>query len=310
MKAIERAQHFSNQKLGELRKRLKSIVPDNDIVVTCGSFARREASAESDLDFFAISNKNSQAEPLWIESARATILRVVATAPASNGAFSRVETPISMLNNIGGNEDTNDKITRRMLFLLEGDWLANESGLKAVRHDILERYIRDGMTDHQLALFLLNDIVRYYRTIAVDYEFKTAEGDTPKPWGIRNIKLVFSRKLLYASGLFSIALTAERTRIEKIKILERLFDMTVIERMTDICGLVEMGPTLASYDRFLDQLEDKKTRDILKGLKSSDRGNPLFRELKNEGHHFTRELMRVFERTFDSTHPIRRAIVF
>jgi hypothetical protein len=80
--------------------------------------------------------------------------------------------------------------------------------------------------------------------------------------------------------------------------------------MTKICGKPEMGPVLASYDRFLHRLEDKATRAHLEGLQPDQRNDPLFRELKNEGHHFTRELLRLFERTFDSTHPIRRAIVF
>ena len=119
-----------------------------------------------------------------------------------------------------------------MLLLLEGEWLFNEAGLR----DILERYIADNITDHQIALFLLNDVVRYYRTMAVDYEFKTVETEEVKPWAIRNIKLIFSRKLLYASGLFSVATTAERTRSQKISELERLFNLTVIDRMESICG--------------------------------------------------------------------------
>jgi hypothetical protein len=215
-----------------------------------------------------------------------------------------------MLRNIGGEGDDNQKITRRMLFLLEGEWLFNEKGLRSVRRQILERYIGVGMTDHQLALFLLNDIIRYYRTIAVDYEFKTAEGESPKPWGIRNIKLVFSRKLLYASGLFSVAMTADRARDQKIELLENLFDLPAIERMISICGLPKMEAVLSSYNHFLGRLEDPEVRDRLKGLGKDERDDPLFRELKNEGHHFTRELLKLFENTFDSTHPIRRAVVF
>ena len=166
------------------------------------------------------------------------------------------------------------------------------------------------MTDHQLALFLLNDIIRYYRTIAVDYEFKTVEGENPKPWGIRNIKLVFSRKLLYASGLFSVAMTADRARDKKIELLEQLFELPVIERMISICGKSNMESVLSSYNRILDGMEDANVRDRLKELKKTERQDPLFRELKNEGHHITRELLKLFERTFDSTHPIRRAVVF
>jgi len=197
-----------------------------------------------------------------------------------------------------------------MLFLLEGEWLANPIGLKAIRRSILERYIGPKISDHQLALFLLNDIIRYYRTIAVDYEFKTGEGPTPKPWGIRNIKLVFSRKLLYASGLFSVAKTADHAWEEKIEILESLFELPVIDRMIKICGRPRMDTLLRSYDHFLSRLEDPTVREKLKSLKRDDRDDLLFRNLKNEGHNFTRELMKLFEATFDSTHPIHRAVVF
>ena len=92
-------------------------------------------------------------------------------------------------------------------------------------------------------------IIRYYRTIAVDYEFKISGNSNQKPWAIRNIKLVFSRKLLYASGLFSIAMTADRARDEKIEILEDLFGRPVMKRMIAICGKARMEPVLASYNR-------------------------------------------------------------
>jgi hypothetical protein len=317
--AIDRAKHYSESKLDELRARLADVELDkNSVVLTCGSYARREASEESDIDFFIISSETlSRSEdssdlvpPPWVNAVQSTISEVVPTPPAEGGAFSQLELRNSMLINIGGDDDSNQKITRRMLFLLEGEWLFNKDGLKQVRREILERYIGVTMTDHQLALFLLNDLIRFYRTMAVDYEFKTAEGENPKPWGIRNIKLVFSRKLLYASGLFSVALTADRDRDRKIEVLEGLFDKPVIDRMIDICGQANMAGVLKCYDHFLERLEDKEVRDRLKALGVDERNDPLFRELKNEGHHFTRELLKLFEETFDGTHPIRRAVMF
>lgn len=312
--AIERAKKHSEATLGALRARLHQMVPADEVVVTCGSYARREASAQSDIDFFVIAQTSLEQPDVpdvpWLEAVRSAISEIVPLEPAEGGAFSKFELRGAMLHNIGGDNDSNQKVTRRMLFLLEGEWLFNEEGLKSVRRQILERYIGEGMTDHQLALFLLNDVIRYYRTMAVDYEFKTAEGERPKPWGIRNIKLVFSRKLLYASGLFSVAMTADRAREAKIAILEKLFDLPVIDRMIEVCGRGAMEGVLASYNHFLEKLEDGDVRDRLKGLQKDERHDALFRELKNEGHHFTRELLKLFESTFDSTHPIHRAVIF
>ncbi len=144
--------------------------------------------------------------------------------------------------------------------------------------------------------------------MAVDYEFKTAEGD--KPWAIRNVKLVFSRKLLYASGLFSIAMTADRTRDDKIRILEELFAQPAVERMRSICGEAALSRVMKSYDVFLDGLSDAAVRSHLEGLSRDNRDDVGFRKIKNEGYQFTRELLALFENTFDRTHPIRRAVVF
>jgi hypothetical protein len=309
MKAIEDAKNYSAGKLHLLRESIETLVPPDEMVFINGSFARREASAGSDVDFYIVT-QNADPSPQWAEHVKSAIEEIVPIGPAEDGAFYHVEQRDTLIRNIGGEHDNNHNITRRMLLLLEGEWLFNSPGLRDVRRKILEHYIADSITDHQLALFLLNDIVRYYRTMAVDYEFKTVETENAKPWAIRNIKLIFSRKLLYASGFFSVATTAERTRSQKISELERLFELTVIDRMEAICGN-SARPMLESYNHFLSKLEDTSIRDHLKSLKREQRQSDfIFRELKNEGHHFTRELLKLFESTFDSTHPIRRAIIF
>lgn len=310
--AYERSSRYSECKLGKLRDRLSRLPLGDAAVLVCGSYARREASEHSDIDFFVIPGDAGGDHPP-IEDVRSEIRTIVPNEPSKDGAFGVEVNREEILRNIGGDSDNNQNITRRILFLLEGEWLFNEPAFLRFRREILEKYIQENMTDHQLALFLLNDIIRYYRTVAVDYEFKISDNESSKPWAIRNIKLVFSRKLLYASGLFSIAMTADRARDEKIEILESSFGLPVMDRMIAICGSAKMEPVLASYNRFLAILEDSDDRRYLETLEKSesDRRDDLrFRHIKNEGHHFTRELLKVFESTFDSTHPIRRAVVF
>ena len=304
-RGYEGAKGFSEGKLQELRDQLKRLDLGDRVVVACGSFARREASEYSDIDYYTLSEDDDPPNDVAVTSA---IKTVIAQSPAADGAFGTRLSPSEMLANIGGQRDDNAKITQRVLFLLEGEWLYNRDRLFLFRRQMLEKYVRDTMADHQLTLFLLNDVIRYYRTMAVDYEFKTTEGD--KPWAIRNIKLVFSRKLLYASGLFSIAMTADRTREDKIRILEELFGVPVIERMRRICGNVALARVMKSYDVFLDRLSDRSVRSHLEALGPNERTDVGFREIKNEGYQFTRELLALFENTFDRTHPIRRAVVF
>jgi hypothetical protein len=44
MTAIDRAKQHSDAKLAALRTRLLGVLPAGEIILTCGSYARREAS--------------------------------------------------------------------------------------------------------------------------------------------------------------------------------------------------------------------------------------------------------------------------
>ena len=79
--------------------------------------------------------------------------------------------------------------------------------------------------------------------------------------------------------------------------------------MKRICGDSKIEGVLKSYNKFLGELENPEVRERLVTLKPTERRDPVFRRVKNEGHHFTRELLKLFENTFDSTHPIRRAVI-
>ena len=53
---------------------------------------------------------------------------------------------------------------------------------------------------YRIPRFLLNDIVRFWRTMAVDYASKQRDRGGEE-YGLRNAKLRMSRKLIFASGL-------------------------------------------------------------------------------------------------------------
>jgi predicted nucleotidyltransferase len=57
MMAIDRAKQHSEAKLTALRARLANVPPAKEIILTCGSYARREASEASDIDFFVITRQ-------------------------------------------------------------------------------------------------------------------------------------------------------------------------------------------------------------------------------------------------------------
>lgn len=299
----------SNDALKILRESLEPIVPADAVALTCGSYSRREATVGSDLDFYVLVPDVPDHEPDWFTEAKTAITAVVEKPPAVGGAFDSLNRIEELLTNFGGNKDTNQTITRRMLYLLEGDYLTNETLFKSIRRNIIEHYVSGTREDHSIAQYLLNDIIRYWRTITVDYAFKTQEEN--KPWAIRNIKLVFSRKLIYASGLFSVAMTADRSHDAKVEILEKLFSMTPLDRLIDICGESRTRGLVKSYNLFLSRIDDAGTRAHLEELQKDERDtDAIFRELKNEGYHFASELMMAFEKTFHSTHPIHRAVIF
>lgn len=99
-----------------------------------------------------------------------------------------------------------EALTRRLLLLLESREVSGDAHEECWKR-VLGRYLDYGVKDYRPPRFLLNDLVRYRRTICVDFEGKQAqaEGDDPK-WVSRNAKLRTSGKLLFAGGLVPLLL--------------------------------------------------------------------------------------------------------
>lgn len=280
----------------------------NVCVVVTGSLARKEANRHSDCDHFIIFEETldvSQKEQI-IQDIGNRISSV--KPPADDGPFGQSIIYTDLTRNIGGNDDSNQNITRRVLFILECRCLVGEAIYDKAAEDLVKRYIGDRITEEQLGMFLLNDIIRYYRTMCIDFEYKTVEQG--KPWGIRNIKLVFSRKLLYFSGVLMCAELAQRTVDEKRYTLRELMKLTPIERIL-VLGGGYAHRVLGLYDEFLQELSCPDFRKECEKVVTADRDThtPRFRRLKHKSQRFNWTLISMMNSIYPPSHPIHKAII-
>jgi hypothetical protein len=295
--------------------KLRDVLNTNDksfAIVVGGSIARLEASTESDIDYYFFADNAEglkRAKDLW-NSKAGEIAKIVGKNPSAIGAFGEggSETLEELTKNIGGNDDFNAKITRRILFLLESTWLTSEETVERYRKEVLTRYVSENIEDRHLCRFLLNDVIRYYRTICVDFEFKTFEGG--KAWGIRYIKLRFSRQLLYFSGLIAIAETVGLSRDEKINVLIKLFKMPPLERIKHVCNDLS-SPIFDLYGQFLEKISDGSVRENLNLVTNNKNTHTSeFTELREKGKQFSEALETALSSKYSTSHLIFKAILF
>ena len=299
--------------------------PPDGAIVAFGSLARREWTVGSDVDCTLLID--GQADPAHRSASREFVLRLERARyrhPGTTGVFGGLAFSHELIHCIGGEHDTNTNLTRRLLLLLESAPLGGDLVHGRVISGVLKRYLENERTffsetgiAYKMPRFLLNDIVRYWRTLAVDYACKHWErGD--EGWALRNIKLRFSRKLLFVSGLlhcFSCnlglasqsgpdlfgQLSSERDdaiyRLHR-HLVGRLAN-TPLESLCDHLIQFSNAPTskkiLSAYDAFLHAINDKPRRDELSSLSVEQASNNrLFNELREHSHCFNDGLEAMF----------------
>jgi predicted nucleotidyltransferase len=306
------------------------IGPDSSLIVF-GSLARGEWTARSDLDWtLLVDGQVNAADMRTAKTVKRLLIEDKWTEPGPSGVFGSLSFSHSLVHQIGGIHDTHANLTRRILLLLES-LAIHESGIRdRVIRALLERYLEEDTHFHAskgsqsfVPRFLLNDIVRFWRTMAVDYANKTQEPDGRK-WALRNVKLRLSRKLIFACGL----LLCFRCHLEQQQITgeEDLFESDesnlrfinflvhqINEAPLDVVAdfLLRENADQAtvclifdSYDRFLAMMEDSDSRERLEALTYAEaRDDSLFNEFRNVGENFQDGIRRLF---FDTNTQIAR----
>jgi predicted nucleotidyltransferase len=293
-------------------------------LVVFGSLARGEWTSGSDLDWTYLIDGQANSDHLRIAQKIHKVLRDRFPEPGQTGTFGNMAFSHEIIHQIGGQNDTNKNTTQRILLLLESTPIGKRTqAYDRVIWGVINRYLdedthllsRDS-TRYRVPRFLLNDIVRFWRTMAVDFASKQRDREGAG-WGLRNAKLRMSRKLIFASGLlvcFGATLDPDLKReistgkstddnaiksnlANHIKKFVMLTPLEVFDRSVQSYGVPDAisKDLFSAYSEFLKMLTDDAIRKALKELRAKDsRTDATFQEIRKISERFERALDAIF----------------
>jgi hypothetical protein len=245
--------------------------PDVYTVAAAGSIGRMEASpGVSDADLIIVLSDNVEDldseeaknayDSVWNALAELNILK-----PKPKGVFAGATTKKELLVSVGDAEENYGDFGKRLLLLLETQPLYHNENYSELMGIIVDRYAAGYVTEDSKKewTFLLNDLIRYFRAIAVNYQWsfdKEAE-----KWPLRNVKLRHSRIVMY-SGLLFLLGQASTERQDKVSWLKDQLKMTPLERLAWVYEenrKWNFHRIAGSYDVFLSFLNNEEVRQHL-----------------------------------------------
>ncbi|MCF7220761.1 hypothetical protein [Marilutibacter chinensis] len=263
----------SSRKLEELTKELNTLERVRELsgvtVFAAGSYGRLEAGVSSDLDLFVVANGNNIAplDQVRLLASIADINDRLGFPPLDEEMrFFRIYTQSELIDHTGKPvDDTENSFTARMLLLLESRCVAGDLAYNQIAAAVANNYFRDnkGKKDFR-PLFLLNDLLRYWRTLCLNYE--GTRSDPTKRWRKKNLNLRFSR----LSTVFSTVVALLAFRPGKAEGFLPLVSLTPFERLArslDQSGDPSLtqgfNELLDNYEWFLRLKDEKGTESIL-----------------------------------------------
>ena len=286
---------------------------ENVSLVFFGSLARGESTSKSDFDWTLLINGevDGQHFPLY-QTIRRKLREAGKISPGATGTFGGLAFSHELVHCIGGQDDTNKNLTLRMLLLLESLSIGDDEARKMVIRAILQRYLADDPSwtwkpDQKIPRFLLNDVIRFWRTMSVDFADKFHDQEGEK-WALRNVKLRFSRKLILLSGMLacfswrlrgsgSSSSEEDRAVEDAISYFESYFSRPPLEILADELLRTEAPAALSAkifsaYNEFLSTLDDQSFRSELEKIARKDANiSPVFQLMREQSHEFRDALL-------------------
>jgi len=313
----------ARRRTASLRAKLDALAPlttEDAATILFGSIGREEVTESSDVDWTILIDGPSDPSHLQLVAKTADRLKDLGfKPPGSTDTFAVLVDSHELIHHIAGTHDTNQNLTRRILLLFESVAVTQPLVRERVVRNILDRYVTNDVVvprpeplNEVIPHFLLNDVVRYWRTMASDYAAKMWERET-KGWSLRNAKLRFSRKLIFVAGLlacFSFELDpppdADDIRADRQNLPPRLASHALdhlshppLEAVAKTLLTLGQDSTarrlFSAYDRFLHVLGDPEQRNELDDLAMADALNSeVWREVRDASHDFRAAVEALF----------------
>lgn len=303
MNNLDECKENSEKRFNQIKNKIEQseFFKDNEdklsnlCIYATGSFARQEATDNSDLDIFLIEEgdvngkneityKCGKLDEIKIFSEFIKVGYDCGLPPFSNdGEFLKIFKYNEHESQIGAPSDDHDNwFTARMLLILESKCLLNQERYNSLIEKIISFYFRDEKDDDFKPYFILNDILRFWRTLCLNYEVSRTQH---KNWEKKNISLKFSRRLTVFATIayiFSLNITSKPDIISMIKMSPLTRLSIAIEKLGDKNIKKIHKDFLDKYMKFLDIKEKSNTSGsddkVKKELNELGR-DPIFKEL-------------------------------
>lgn len=293
------------EKMQQIIDGVDGINPGTVDVLACGSLARQEHSDASDVDYLIVSS-SLPVRFAALRDAGHQIHKVVADLdgkPGASGIFGQTVGMFDLIERVGLQDDTNISHTRRMEILLESVSLTSGDSRAKIVRAIIDRYTTSRSASRP-PRFLINDVLRYWRTITVDFQAKRDGSHDQQKMILRYLKLRITRKILLASSLLPLITFSPSSgdRDDYVNELATLFDdpplcrlIATTTRLDDADAVENTRVVCRVLDAFLAATCSNQQRQRFDGIDWDDREQDAdYMELKESADGLDDALAAIF----------------
>lgn len=214
-------------------------------ICVAGSLGRMESLLVSDIDYIVVVADETSCETRHqvIDSFNEAVVDLGYAPPKIGGVFANAATTeeIVATGEVGKLNESIATYGKRIHLLLEAQPVFGFENHARLIDKILRRWGRAASPETAWWLYLQNDIVRYWRALQIDYQWRHI--DSPARHRLRNLKLYHSRLTAIAGLLF--VLGAATLQNEPLDYLSAMLRLTSWER---VVRLIEQSDSSLAKD--------------------------------------------------------------